>query len=116
VRTRHKTPPIEATHQIRKSSFLALLPLVAATIQRGMRPRPVQVFSGFLGSRYLTATLPLPLRPLAPARQVSLADNQEYSMSKVRHAAAMTTSSSAWPQRARSLAPNAVHIGRTLFP
>ena len=42
--------------QIRKSSFLALLPFVAATIQSGMRPRPVQVLSGFLGSRYLTDT------------------------------------------------------------
>ena len=42
--------------------------------------------------------------------------SQECSMSKVRHAAAMTTSSSAWPQRARSLDPNAVHIGRTFFP
>jgi hypothetical protein len=41
---------------MRKSSFLALLPLVAATIQSGMRPRPVQVFSGFLGSRYFGAT------------------------------------------------------------
>ena len=42
--------------------------------------------------------------------------SQECSMSKVRHAAAMTTSSSAGPQRARSLAPNAVHIGPTFFP
>src|SRR6478736_2721881 len=50
--------------QIRKSSFLALLPLVAATIQRGIRPRPVQVLSEFLGSRYLIATLPFPFRRL----------------------------------------------------
>ena len=42
--------------------------------------------------------------------------SQERIISKVRHAAAMTSSSSAWRQRARSLAPNAVHIGRTFFP
>jgi hypothetical protein len=56
------TSAVRVQAQIRKSSFLALLPRVAATIQRGMRPRPVHVFSGFFGSRYFTATLPLPLR------------------------------------------------------
>src|SRR6185503_1594401 len=56
--------------QIRKSSFLPLLPLVAATIHRGICPRPVQVLEGFFGSRYLTATVPLPfaLRPSISSR------------------------------------------------
>jgi len=49
--------------QTRKSSFFALPPLVAAASHRGMRPRPVHVFSGFFGSRYFTATLPLPPLP-----------------------------------------------------
>ena len=40
----------------RKSSFFVFPPFVAAVIQRGMRPRPVQVFPA--PSRYLTATLP----------------------------------------------------------
>src|SRR5262245_38178336 len=43
---------------IRKSFLVALPPLVAATIQRGMRPRPVHVFDGFFGSRYFGAILP----------------------------------------------------------
>jgi len=38
--------------------LVRLATLGGATIQRGMRPRPVQVFSGFLGSRYLTARCP----------------------------------------------------------
>ena len=46
-------------HLIRKSSFFALPPFVAAAIHRGIRPRPVQVFVGLAGSRYFAATLPL---------------------------------------------------------
>ena len=58
-------PPFRAkAYLIRKSSRLALFPLVAAAIQRGIRPRPVQVSAEFLGLRYLGATLPpLPPRP-----------------------------------------------------
>ena len=34
-------------YAIKKSSFFAFPPFVAAVIQRGMRPRPVQVFASF---------------------------------------------------------------------
>ena len=55
-----------SAYLIRNSSRFALLPLVAAAIQRGIRPRPVQVSEGFLGLRYLGATFPpLPPRPIA---------------------------------------------------
>ena len=46
---------------MRKSSFFALPPFVAAAIQRGMRPLPVHVFARLFGSRYFGATLPLVL-------------------------------------------------------
>src|SRR5215468_8728885 len=49
-------------YEIKRSSFLALPPLVAATIQRGIRPRTVQVFPAL--SRYFTATLPRDPLPL----------------------------------------------------
>lgn len=37
----------DADQLMRKSSFFAFLPLMAAAIHRGMRPRPVQVLAGF---------------------------------------------------------------------
>jgi hypothetical protein len=47
----------------KKSSFLAFPPFVAATIQRGMRPRPVHVLPAL--SRYFVATLPRVPLPVA---------------------------------------------------
>ena len=64
VRGRRGAPPERGfscrDYEIRKSSFLAFPPFVAAVIQRGIRPPPVHVLAELLGSRYLTRLSPCP--------------------------------------------------------
>ena len=75
--------------QIRKSSFFAFPPLVAAVIQRGMRPRPVQVFpiAGVaVFDRDGALSLPAAVKQVTEVEAVSLAMSAIFCFSAARSA------------------------------